>query len=72
MCELKIHKTYPEDHRDPILFSFTCTKSNKPISYSDQYGLFCEDRCGYDDAKAVQVELAKSMANIGKIMEMFN
>ena len=32
-------------------FSITCDICGKPITHTDKYGMWCEDKCGREEAK---------------------
>jgi len=38
---------------EPIDIEVVCQECGKPIVFSDNYGMFCEDRCGYEKSKDV-------------------
>lgn len=34
-----------------INLSITCQVCGEPIEHTDRYGMFCKNKCGYDEAK---------------------
>ena len=51
MCEPKAKEVTPGN------IEVRCEISGKPITISNKYGMFCEDKCGMIEAKAATMML---------------
>lgn len=53
MCDIKVEETKP-GHLD-----VTCKNTGKPITVSNKYGMFCEDKCDLEEAKQAANTISK-------------
>jgi hypothetical protein len=49
MCDVSVIGTEQQD--GTIVASVICKITGKPVVYTDVYGMFCEDRCQYEECK---------------------
>ena len=54
MCEI-LKKSNPT--KDGVDWSITCKFTGKPISISNEYGMFCEDLCELDECKKAKTKI---------------
>lgn len=47
MCKIKTFKNINDN--DEIEYNLICEISGKPISQSNEYGMFCDDLCEYEE-----------------------
>ena len=58
-------KSTAEEHEDgTISLDIVCEECGKPIVESNEFGMFCEDRCGYEESK-------KAGKKIEELIKMF-
>ena len=60
MCDTKASSTPAAG--GGIDIEVICTNSGKPITISNEYGMFCEDMCDYPDAKNLHKDLKAVLA----------
>ena len=54
MCQIKQNQ---KKVKGGIDLSLTCSISGKPITISNQYGMFCEDMCELKECKKARKEV---------------
>ena len=47
--------------------NLTCKTSNKPISVTNKWGMFCEDLCNLEECKQAEKEINKIMEAMDKV-----
>ncbi len=47
----------------------TCTKSNKPLSVTNQWGMFCEDLCNLEECKKAEKKINKILDEMDKLFK---
>ena len=50
MCDILTIRTEHDDGTDSIDFT-KCSVSGKPMTVTNELGMWCEDMCGYEDHK---------------------
>jgi len=52
-----------------VAIEIVCRECGKPLTVVNDYGLFCEDLCGFKESKKAASHLKKMIEDLG---EMFN
>jgi len=58
MCEVKTVQLAPG------VFDVICVKSGKPITVTDDLGMWCEDRCDYEHTRRLNELLTKGRVKL--------
>jgi hypothetical protein len=46
-----------------------CSYCGKPITHSNEFGMFCDDECGMEESKNVMHELDDALSQLGEMLE---
>jgi uncharacterized protein with PIN domain len=67
MCQI-LKQSVPTKKKGRIDAKVTCAKTGKPIVITNQYGMYCEDKCGLEQDKQAEQQCRQFMNDF---MRMF-